>query len=116
MNCVIYPLHFRRTFERGWAARMADSSDARPAAIPVATAVTPPSSKKLISGHRFRPEFLRKNAENFLTLEAATSSSAARKRFARMSAAWSALADTQDWLDGLISPIPLSIPLLSRDL
>ena len=115
MNCIIYPLHFRRTFERTWAARMVDSSDARPAAIPVATAVAPPSSKKMISGHRCRSEFLRENADNCLTLEAAASSSAARMRFARMGAAWSALADTQDWLDGLISPIPLSIPLLSRD-
>jgi hypothetical protein len=116
MNCIIYPLHFRRIFERGWAARMADSSDARPAAIPVATAVALSSSKKMISGHQFRSEFLRENAENCLTLEAAASSSAARKRFARMSAAWCALADTQDWLDGLISPIPLSIPLLSHEL
>lgn len=116
MNCVIYPLHFHRTFERGWASRTADSSDARPAAIPVATAVAPPSSKKTISGHQCWSEFLRENADYCLTLEAAASSSAARMRFARMSAAWSALADTQDWLDGLISPIPLSIPLLSRDL
>jgi hypothetical protein len=116
MNCIVYPLHFRRTFERSRAARMGDSSDARPAAIPVATAVSPPSSKRMISGHQCRSEFLRENAENCLTLEAAASSSAARKRFARMSAAWCALADTQDWLEGMISPIPLSIPLLSREL
>ena len=115
MNCIIYPLHFRRTFERGWTASMAHGNDARPAAIPVASAIAPPSSKKMISGHQCLSEFLRENAKNCLTLEAAASSPAARTRFARMSAAWCALADTQDWLDGLISPIPLSLPLLSRE-
>jgi hypothetical protein len=106
---------FRRTFERGLAARMAHGNDTRPAAMPAASDIAPPSSKKMISGHQCRSEFLRENAENCLTLEAAGSSSAACKRFARMSAAWCALADTQDWLDGLISPIRLSIPLLSRE-
>lgn len=50
-------------------------------------------------------ELLRKNAENCLTLEEAAPSAAARNRFKRMGDAWYALAETQDWLDGVISPI-----------
>jgi hypothetical protein len=101
MNCIIYPLQFRRPFERGSTARIAHGDDTRAAAIPVATVVALPSNRKIVSWHQCRSEFLRENAENCLTLKAAASSSAARKRFARRCE----LADTQDWLDGLISPI-----------
>ncbi|MBR0954879.1 hypothetical protein JQ591_30940 [Bradyrhizobium canariense] len=57
-----------------------------------------------------RSRRLRENAGHCLTLEGSALSDAARKRYRRMGDAWLALAETQDWLDGLTSPIlrPLS--------
>lgn len=46
----------------------------------------------------------RVNAGNYLMLVNTAPNDAARHRFARMSDAWFALADTQDWLDGVTSP------------
>jgi len=50
-------------------------------------------------------EILRSRAENCVTLQEAASTHAARQRFERMTSAWHALAEAQDWLDGSISPV-----------
>jgi hypothetical protein len=42
----------------------------------------------------------RENADNCLQLAEAARDDASFKRFKRMEAAWRALADEQDWLDG----------------
>lgn len=52
----------------------------------------------------------RVNAGNYLMLVNTAPNDAARHRFARMSDAWFALADTQDWLDGVTSPALLPQP------
>ena len=49
-------------------------------------------------------EIFRENAENCAQLAEAASSEPAFQRFRRMEAAWRALADEQDWLDGEVSP------------
>jgi hypothetical protein len=45
-------------------------------------------------------EIYRQNAENCLRLAEAAENEPERKRFKRMEAAWLALAEEQDWLDG----------------
>ncbi|MBR1148028.1 hypothetical protein [Bradyrhizobium sp. AUGA SZCCT0431] len=45
-------------------------------------------------------EIYRQNAENCLRLAEAAENEPAHKRFKRMEAAWLALAEEQDWLDG----------------
>jgi hypothetical protein len=47
----------------------------------------------------------RQNADNCLQLAEAAQDEATYKRYKRMEAAWLALAEEQDWLDGEKSPI-----------
>ena len=47
----------------------------------------------------------RQNAENCAQMAEAAESEPARNRFWRMKAAWLALAEEQDWLDGERMPI-----------
>jgi hypothetical protein len=47
----------------------------------------------------------RQNAENCMQLAEAAKDHVAYKRFKRMEAAWLALAQEQDWLDGELSPV-----------
>ena len=49
-------------------------------------------------------EIFRENAENCAHLAESAASEPAYLRFKRMEAAWRALADEQDWLDGEVSP------------
>jgi hypothetical protein len=50
-------------------------------------------------------DIYRQNADNCLQLAEAAQDEAAYKRYKRMEAAWLALAEEQDWLDGERSPI-----------
>ena len=45
-------------------------------------------------------EIFRKNADNCAYLAEGASNEPTRQRYKRMEAAWKALADEQDWLDG----------------
>ena len=49
-------------------------------------------------------EIFRENAENCAQLAESAESEPTFNRYKRMEAAWRALADEQDWLDGEISP------------
>ena len=49
-------------------------------------------------------EIYRQNAENCANLAEDASNEPTRQRYKRMEAAWRALADEQDWLDGEASP------------
>jgi hypothetical protein len=49
-------------------------------------------------------DVFRENAENCAQLAEAASNEPAFQRYKRMEAAWRALADEQDWLDGEVSP------------
>jgi anti-sigma factor RsiW len=49
-------------------------------------------------------EIFRENAENCAHLAESAANEPAFHRFKRMEAAWRALADEQDWLDGEVSP------------
>jgi hypothetical protein len=49
-------------------------------------------------------EIFRENAENCAHLAEGATSEPACLRYRRMEAAWRALADEQDWLDGEVSP------------
>jgi hypothetical protein len=49
-------------------------------------------------------EIFRENADNCAHLAEGAESEPAFNRYKRMEAAWRALADEQDWLDGEISP------------
>ena len=53
-------------------------------------------------------EIFRENAENCAQLAEAASSEPAFQRYKRMEAAWRALADEQDWLDGEVCPTRIS--------
>lgn len=46
----------------------------------------------------------RENAENCMRLAEAAQDQATYKRYKRMEAAWLALAEEQDWLDGETTP------------
>jgi hypothetical protein len=50
-------------------------------------------------------EPFRRNAGNCLALEDTAADDVTRLRFKRLGAAWLALAETQDWLDGVTSPV-----------
>ena len=50
-------------------------------------------------------DIYRQNADNCMQLAEAAQDEAAHKRFKRMEAAWLALAEEQDWLDGERSPL-----------
>jgi hypothetical protein len=54
-------------------------------------------------------EIFRENAENCAHLAEAAANEPTFLRYKRMEAAWLALANEQDWLDGELSPAPLSI-------
>ncbi len=45
------------------------------------------------------------NAENCAQLAERATDEPAHKRYKRMEAAWRALAEEQDWLDGEVSPV-----------
>jgi hypothetical protein len=49
-------------------------------------------------------EIFRENAENCAHLAESATSEPACLRYRRMEAAWRALANEQDWLDGEVSP------------
>ena len=49
-------------------------------------------------------DIYRQDADNWMQLAEAAQDEAAYKRFKRMEAAWLALAEEQDWLDGERSP------------
>ena len=49
-------------------------------------------------------EIFRENAENCAHLAEGADSEPVFNRYKRMEAAWRALADEQDWLDGEVSP------------
>ena len=51
-------------------------------------------------------DIFRENAENCAHLAETANGEPAYLRFKRMEAAWRALADEQDWLDGEVSPAP----------
>ncbi len=46
-------------------------------------------------------------AENCAELAEEAETSSAARRFQRMEAAWRALAEEQQWLDGEVPPVPL---------
>jgi hypothetical protein len=50
-------------------------------------------------------DIYRQNADNCVQLAEAAQDEAAYKRYKRMEAAWLALAEEQDWLDGERSPV-----------
>jgi hypothetical protein len=49
-------------------------------------------------------DHFRENAENCAQLAERATDDATHKRYKRMEAAWRALAEEQDWLDGEVSP------------
>jgi hypothetical protein len=54
-------------------------------------------------------EIFRENAENCAHLAESAPSEPVFNRYKRMEAAWRALADEQDWLDGEVSPSRIPI-------
>jgi hypothetical protein len=54
-------------------------------------------------------EIFRENAENCAHLAESAGNEPAFHRYKRMEAAWRALADEQDWLDGEVSPARTSL-------
>jgi hypothetical protein len=50
-------------------------------------------------------DLYRQNAENSMQMAEAAKGEPAHNRFKRMEAAWLALAEEQDWLDGERSPV-----------
>ena len=54
-------------------------------------------------------EIFRENAENCAQLAEGAADQPAFHRYKRMEAAWRALADEQDWLDGEVSPARISV-------
>jgi hypothetical protein len=71
------------------------------------TSADPASSTDI---HSSRSEHLRENAGHCLTLEDTAADDAARKQLRRMGDTWLALAETQDWLDGVTAPVSRSLP------
>jgi len=59
----------------------------------------------VIQGMIKESDIYRQNADNCMQLAEAAQEDAAYKRFKGMEAAWLALADEQDWLDGERSPL-----------
>jgi hypothetical protein len=55
-------------------------------------------------------DIYRQNAENCKQMAEAAEGEPANNRFKRMEAAWLALAEEQDWLDGEQSPVPKAKP------
>jgi hypothetical protein len=50
------------------------------------------------------------NAENCAHLAERATKEPLFLRYKRMEAAWRALADEQDWLDGEVAPVPIAAP------
>lgn len=61
-----------------------------------------------------RSEHLRDNAGHCLSLEGTAPDEAGRKQFRRMGDAWLALAENQDWLDGVTPPASSPQPHLGE--
>ena len=59
----------------------------------------------VIQGMIKESDIYRQNADNCMQLAEAAQEDAAYKRFKRMEAAWLALAEEQDWLDGERTPL-----------
>ena len=51
-------------------------------------------------------EHYRENAEHCAALAEAAHDQPSFRRYKRMEAAWLALAEEQDWLDGEVAPVP----------
>jgi hypothetical protein len=49
------------------------------------------------------------NAENCAQLAERATDEPTHKRYKRMEAAWRALAEEQDWLDGEVSPVRMAV-------
>ncbi|MGY8707848.1 hypothetical protein RAD16_19075 [Bradyrhizobium sp. 18BD] len=54
-------------------------------------------------------DIFRDNADNCLQLAERAEGKPAYKRYSRMADAWTALATEQDWLDGEIPPVKVSV-------
>ena len=54
------------------------------------------------------------NAENCAQLAERASDQPTQKRYKRMEAAWRALAEEQDWLDGEVSPVGKVVELAQQ--
>jgi hypothetical protein len=54
-------------------------------------------------------EIFRENADNCAHLAESAISEPTFKRYKRMEAAWRALADEQDWLDGEVAPTRIAV-------
>jgi hypothetical protein len=54
-------------------------------------------------------QIFRENADNCAHLAESAESEPAHNRYKRMEAAWRALADEQDWLDGEVSPSRIAV-------
>src|ERR1700757_3801868 len=54
-------------------------------------------------------EIFRENAENCAQLAESAASEPLFNRYKRMEAAWRALADEQDWLDGEVAPARIAV-------
>ena len=59
-------------------------------------------------------DIYRQNADNCMQLAEAAQDDAAYKRFKRMEAAWLALAEEQDWLDGEKPPVDPTLGLKAK--
>jgi hypothetical protein len=55
------------------------------------------------------------NAENCAQLAERATDEPTHNRYKRMEAAWRALAEEQDWLDGEVSPAPLKTTSTKRE-
>lgn len=55
-------------------------------------------------------EHLREHAGQCVKLEDSAADDATRRQFRRMNASWLALAETQDWLDGALTPVGPPLP------
>lgn len=72
---------------------------------------------RAVASRLFRPhvesmkqsDIFRDNADNCLQLAERAEGQPAYKRYARMADAWTALANEQDWLDGEIPPMKVSV-------
>lgn len=56
-------------------------------------------------------DIFRDNAENCLQLAERAEGQPAYNRYSRMADAWTALAKEQDWLDGEVPPVMVSVLL-----
>jgi len=72
---------------------------------------------RAVAGEGFRTQILfmkqsdifRDNADNCLKLAERSEGQPAYNRYSRMADAWTALAKEQDWLDGEVPPVKVSV-------